>query len=412
MTFDPLLAAVPLLSGIAAGIVALRLYPLPVRGLGALMARRRDFVPVVGLRTVARHPATANLPLLVLMLTAAFGAFASVVASSIDRGQIATSYLQVGADYRLEEIGIGGLPPTLDPTTIPGVSEVAAGVVDGTADLKTGATTRATIDFDAVDVGAYTKVTAGTAANPAWPSNFLDSPPGIGVGTDANPIPAILSSQLPPAIADIGIGDKFTIGVAQQSLTFKLVQRQDSFPGHGNSAIFAIVPLDWVKAALPDKEFVPTILWLRATTGAAAPLAAAASSAAEGVRLVSRPDAFGVLHDAPLGSGVADFFGGALGVAVLYMAVTLVGAVIISAGGRTRDLAYLRTLGVSGRQAQALTAVEHAPPVLLALIPGHLARRRRRIAGGTGPGTRRFRRCSQMCHCSWTGGRWASSSSL
>ena len=54
------------------------------------------------------------------MLTAAFAAFASVVESSIDRGQVAASYLEVGADYRLEEIGIGGLPPSLDPTTIPG----------------------------------------------------------------------------------------------------------------------------------------------------------------------------------------------------------------------------------------------------------------------------------------------------
>jgi putative ABC transport system permease protein len=54
------------------------------------------------------------------------------------------------------------------------------------------------------------------------------------------------------------------------------------------------------------------------------------------------------------------------------MAVTLVGAVILSAASRTRDLAYLRTLGVSRRQAQGLTAVEHAPPVLFALIPGVL----------------------------------------
>jgi putative ABC transport system permease protein len=69
---------------------------------------------------------------------------------------------------------------------------------------------------------------------------------------------------------------------------------------------------------------------------------------------------------------VADFFSVALAVAVMYMVVTLVGAVVMSAAGRTRDLAYLRTLGVSRRQAQGLTAFEHVPPVLLALIPGVL----------------------------------------
>ncbi len=83
----------PVLAGLAAGIVALRLYPLPIRALGWLAARRRDFVPVLGLRTIGRHPGAANLPLLVLLLTAAFGAFSSVLASSIDRGQVTASYL-------------------------------------------------------------------------------------------------------------------------------------------------------------------------------------------------------------------------------------------------------------------------------------------------------------------------------
>ncbi len=372
VSFDPLLAAVPLLCGLAAGIVVMRLYPLPVRALGRIAARRGDFVPVLGLRTVARRPGSANLPLLVLMLTAAFAAFASVVASSVDRGQVAASYLAVGADYRLEEIGIGGLPPSLDPTTIPGVTAVASAYVDGTADLTTGPNKRATVDFDAVDVAAYAKVTARTAADPAWPTTFLAPPSGAAIGTEANPIPAILSAQLPPSIADLRPGDTFTIGVQQRSLTFRLVQRQAAFPGHGDAAIFVIVPLNWFTAAVPDTTFIPTMMWVRASNDAGPPLAAAVGSANEGVRLVSRQDAYSLLHDAPLGSAVADFFDIALAVAVLYMAVTLIGAVIVSASGRTRDLAYLRVLGVSGRQAQALTAVEQAPPVLLALIPGVL----------------------------------------
>ena len=194
--FDPFLAAVPLLIGLAAGIIALRLFPLPVRGLGRIAARRRDFVPVVGLRTVARHPSTANLPLLVLMLTAAFAAFASVIASSIDRGQVAASYLAVGADYRIERVGIGGLPPQINPTDFPGVQSVATGVINGTASLVMGDNQRATIDLDAVDTAAYSTVTAGTAAYPAWPREFIAPPTGTDMGGAANPIPAILSTQL------------------------------------------------------------------------------------------------------------------------------------------------------------------------------------------------------------------------
>jgi putative ABC transport system permease protein len=371
VTFDPLLAAVPLLAGLAAGIILMRLYPLPVRGLGRLAAKRRDFVPVVGLRTVARHPAAANLPLLVLMLTAAFGAFASVVQSSVDRGQLAASYLDVGADYRLEHVGIGGLPTTLDPTTIPGVRAVANGYVDTSAQLSTGRNRHATVDFTAVDAADYQTVAAGTAAAPTWPSSFYAVPSAVSIGSPENPIPAILSTQVPSDFT-LNPGDTFTVGIARQTLTFRLVGQQADFPGHGGAASFVIVPLNWFRAAIPDTTFLPSVMWLRASSDAAAPLAAMVGNAARQVRIVSRLDAYGALHDAPFGSAVANFFGISLIVAVLFMAVTLVGAVILSAASRTRDLAYLRTLGVSRRQAQGLTAVEHAPPVLFALIPGVL----------------------------------------
>ena len=52
------------------------------------------------------------------------------------------------------------------------------------------------------------------------------------------------------------------------------------------------------------------------------------------------------------------------------MALTIIGAVILSAARRTRDLAFLRTLGVTDVQALALIVMEHGPPVVLAIIPG------------------------------------------
>lgn len=371
-SFDPLLAAVPLLTGLAAGIIVMRLYPLPIRGLSRVAAHRRDFVPVAGLRTVSRHPALSNLPLLVLMLTAAFGAFAAVMASSIDRGQVVASYIQTGADYRLEKIGLGGLPPALDPTTVAGVEAVAPGAVDPTAALATSSDRHTTIDLAAVDAAAYEQVVAGTAADQHWPDEFLAQPPVIGVGTPANPIPAILSDLLPPASAGLRPGDTFTVTFAEKPLIFRLVGQQADFPGHGGAATFAVVPLEWLRNAAPQAPLTPTVLWLRASSDAAAQLTDMANNEPEGVRIVSRPAAYGLLHDAPLGSAVAGFFGLAVLLAVAYMAITLVGAVVLSAAGRTRDLAYMRTLGLSRRQAQGLTAVEHAPPILLALIPGVL----------------------------------------
>src|SRR6185503_1051176 len=100
--FDPFLASVPVLAGFAAGVVATRLYPFPIRALGWLAAQGRGIVAVLGLRNIGRRPSLATLPLLVLMLTAAFGSFALVVTSSIDGGQAEASWRAIGADYRID----------------------------------------------------------------------------------------------------------------------------------------------------------------------------------------------------------------------------------------------------------------------------------------------------------------------
>jgi putative ABC transport system permease protein len=369
---DPLLASVPVLAALAAGIVAVRLYPLPIRALGGLAARRRDLVPVLGLRTIGRHPAAANLPLLVLMLTAAFGAFASVLATSLDRGQAGASYLSVGADYRIEKTESGRPLPSLDAAAVPGVAAVAASVIETSTRFSSTPSQQGSIYMDAVEAEAYAAVVAGSAAEPRWPVAFLATPKGTDVGTESNPIPAILSTRLPAASANLAPGDTFRMTVVGEPLTFQLVERRETFPGIGVPTSFAIVPLEWVRAATPDEPApIPTVLWVRASGDALDAVAAAIGSPVS-ARIVSRYDAYAVLHDAPLASGVVGGYALALIVAAMYMALTVVWALILSAARRTQDLAYLRTLGVTGAQALWLTVMEHAPPVIIAILPGAL----------------------------------------
>jgi putative ABC transport system permease protein len=85
--FDPYLAAVPLLLGLAAGILAVRIYPLPVRFLAAAAGRRRDLVPALALRRVARQPGVTAAPLLVLLLGVSVAVFAAVIAGTLSRAQ-------------------------------------------------------------------------------------------------------------------------------------------------------------------------------------------------------------------------------------------------------------------------------------------------------------------------------------
>jgi len=85
--FDPYLAAVPVLVGLATGLLALRLYPLPLHALAWAAAPRRDLVPALGLRRLARQPSLAAAPLLVVLLATSVGVFAATMSTSIAGAQ-------------------------------------------------------------------------------------------------------------------------------------------------------------------------------------------------------------------------------------------------------------------------------------------------------------------------------------
>lgn len=377
---NPLLSVIPALCGLAAGIVAVRLYPLPVRGLGWLAARRRDLVPVLGLRSIGRHQAAAGLALLVLMLTAASGAFASVVVTSIERGQLVASYDGVGADYRVERTDAGALDPALAdavaPAAMPGVEAVAAGIDEPSAPFSSSLTQLSSIEVVAVQPRAYAAAVEGTPIETTWPRDFLADPvqtPSAGAtssapGTVADPIPAILSTTLPGGTAPLSPGSTFHVTVLGHDLVARLVEQRATLAGVGVGP-FILLPLDWVRAAIGAPSQPPTTLWVRGGPSAAGPLAAAIRDPGS-TRLVSRYAALAVLRDAPLATATATGFALALLVAGAFMALAIVGTVILSAARRNQDLAYLRTLGITRRQALALTLVEQAPPALIALVPG------------------------------------------
>ena len=69
----------------------------------------------------------------------------------------------------------------------------------------------------------------------------------------------------------------------------------------------------------------------------------------------------------PLDTGTLDVFRAGILVAGAYATVALALAPVLSARPRLRDLAYLRALGLSRRDALGLAAYELVPPVALAL---------------------------------------------
>jgi putative ABC transport system permease protein len=84
---DPLLAAVPVLVGLAVALIVLRLYPYPLQGLAWASASRRDLVPTLGLRRLARQPSLAAAPFVVALLATSSGAFTAALATTIANAQ-------------------------------------------------------------------------------------------------------------------------------------------------------------------------------------------------------------------------------------------------------------------------------------------------------------------------------------
>ncbi|MEU8865278.1 hypothetical protein [Streptomyces umbrinus] len=95
---DPLLAAVPALLGLATVAVLVRCYPLPVRILARMSARRRGVVALIALSRAAKEAPARALALLVLVVTLAGAVFGGFVAGTLAEGRREAAGWQVGAD--------------------------------------------------------------------------------------------------------------------------------------------------------------------------------------------------------------------------------------------------------------------------------------------------------------------------
>ncbi|MDF2734238.1 MAG: hypothetical protein K0S97_861 [Chloroflexota bacterium] len=369
--FDPFLAAAPVLVGVATALVAIRLYPIPVRALAWLTARRRDLVPALGLRSIGRNPGAAYLPLLVLTLTVAMGVFSSVLAATIEDGQVASSWQDVGADYRIDAHPGESLGPDVDPATVSGVEAVAAALTVKTAPVPVEVGRSGDISLIAVDPSAHEAVLAGSPVALRFPAPMHDARNQSGSGGGDRPIPVLVSTHLPNGWQPLSIGEVFRLGVEEQALTLSVVGFIDAFPGVPRGTAFLIAPADPIVDALGAAGPRPTVLFVRGSADVGAGLRDAMNDPSVGA-VASRHEQLEAERAAPLVAAVGQGFVVALAAAAVYAVLAIVAVVALEAQRRAREMAYLRTLGLSEGEGIALAFVEHAPPALVALGIGIL----------------------------------------
>jgi putative ABC transport system permease protein len=365
---DPLLVSVPVLVGLAVALLALRCYPVPLRLLGDLAARRRAAVPFLGLARAARESPVSALPLVVLLTALSLGVFADAVWVTVHRGQQVAAWENTQADARVGGLVDVPLPPAaverLD--RLPGVDSVVAGFTDGHSSLRVAggiATVRAVVP----DLAGYDRLLRSSPSGFRFPA-AMSAP--VSRGAD---VPALVSPALDRRLAGpggTGARSGVRLWLSSGELTVRVVGTTAGMPGAPADNL-VVMGRDAVAAAT-GADRPPTVLWLGGRDLEPASVRAAVADLNPVPVVVTRAETHAAIRDQPLVRGTLLAFPAAAVVAAGFGLITVRLALLVTARPRDRMLAYLRALGLTPRQARGLAVLEFLPVVVLAALFGTL----------------------------------------
>lgn len=357
---DPFLSAVPALLAVATGLLVLRLLPHPLRLAGRVLARGRSTVRFVGVARASSQDSTAVLPLVIVLLAVAVIGFGSTVRTSLDHAQRLATYQAVGGDARVDML-------TMTQAVVdrirhsPGVrTAVSAQTVEG-ADLYSGTSAVDELTVVGVDLSAYHRMMAGTGLRiPAWPRTR----PG-------DPVPALFSSAASADARAAGLSLSTYYG---QRLSLRSTGTIPAFPAQQPESKYVLVPADALARVTGGGSVGAVSVFLRGDHFDVAGLRRDSSQPALGDQGVSSVSTYAMTHDAltqgELGTLVGRGFGTAGALVACYGTLAVLIILFAGAQARGRAVSYLRTLGLSRRQARLMALIEVAPALLAASVAG------------------------------------------
>jgi putative ABC transport system permease protein len=365
---DPYVSSAPVLVAVAAGLIAARVYPLPLRGLARLTAPRRSPVGFLGITQAARTRPAALLPALALVVALAVVALGGTLRAAVSRGQVAASWQQTGADAVIRTTGSAQVVSPAAQRAIaavPGVtlSEAVYAVAPGdplAANLLVGSGNSISTGVLIVNPARYAALVAATPF-PAFPGRLL-ARPGPG-----GSVPVVATPRVAAAIRH----GNHRLGFAGTLLTLRLAATTTATPGLPGGGPFIILP-SWaeprLKAGAPPN--IDLVIGSRLDAGDLARVLRRALPASE---VSYRRAALAAQTGAPLvrGADVAFDLGVAAAVALSVAAILL--GLLLSGRDRTRVAAWLAALGMTRRQARRLAMLDVLPLALIAVVGGELA---------------------------------------
>ncbi len=354
---DPLIAAVPPLVALAAGVVALRCYQWLSRPAIRAVGRRRGAVGVVSLAAAA--PRTVGSVLMVVLLAGlAVSVFASAVTSTIRDGQTQAAYDAVGADFRLDGPGFSETQ-IAELASLEGVAEVAPAIVLPSVPASGDAGEVDDVAFVAIDTSAYPEV-AAAASDGERPR--LDGLTGEPSGETE--LRVLVSRRLR------GAGDALTLGLGSGIGDFAVdvAGTLERFPlGEGREVVVA--DLEALREAHGGTLRATSVL-VSGDPAAGERLSETVAAWGAPVSVIDRRSRLDEIRSLPFVGGTLDTFRLGFAAVAAYGVAAVVLFLLLTGESRARLLATLRSLGMSRGQTRAVATLELAPLVVVAVLAG------------------------------------------
>jgi len=371
---DPLVATTPLLVALSAALLAHRALAVPLAAATRRAAGRPGLVGFLGLARAGRAGALGASATAALTVALAVATLSAVTQATLDVGAERASWRAVGADLRLTSGGLGDAQAAA-LARVPGVEAATPVALEREAPFsvfRPGAANSlspdARITVVAVNPDELADVQRDVPGRPALPPAFAAPATRGGDGVDV--LPVVISSDLGRA------GDDVRFEVGARLVRGKALAALDEFPGAPPDGPWLLVGADPLRRAT-GAVLSAQLLLARAPALADDPTPSPAFldqvRRAAGDGTVTTPAASRGETASPLiravraGVPVSVAAGGLL--AALAVVLTLLGG----GAARRRFLAHLRALGLSGRQAGRLVALEVLPGAVVALAAGLVA---------------------------------------
>jgi putative ABC transport system permease protein len=351
---DLLLAAVPLLLALAACVLTLRLYPLPLRRLLARARRSSEVSGFLGAARALREPTIGATPVLALVVGVSVAVSSGILLSVLDAGGEEASRARVGSDVRITG-------PLFTAAQLDDLRAVAG--VSGGAGISGAETAR--LEMDGVDIATAVFVIESDAVREVQGDGPGLLPPGVALDTPTTDAVPIIASG---AVAD-AIGDADVVRVDTTPVEVVGVTRGPSPTGSRDN--WVAIDAGVADEVLGEDPSDRTVL-LRLDAGASP---ADVSDAVRGVvspsaRIESVAQVDAETRSGPAVRGVRTALTVATAVAALLASFAIAMTLVLGSGPRRRVVALLRTLGAPRRVARDLVVWEVGPPATAALVAG------------------------------------------